>query len=102
MMRRIVGLMTSCMKYQGIHIHIEFKEKYNKKETMRSLAPSVEETSNLTVDSEEEDEEEEWVKAEDISSVITTHNHEIWQTIVRTLVPLATIVTHLIMSLKIV
>jgi hypothetical protein len=32
MMRRIVGLMTSCMKDQGIHI--EFKESYKKEGTV--------------------------------------------------------------------
>jgi hypothetical protein len=34
MMRRIVGLMISCMKGQGIHI--EFKENYSKKGMLRS------------------------------------------------------------------
>ena len=57
MMRKIVGLMTSCMKDQ--ETHIEFKVKYNKKEILRNLTPKEEETSTLTVDSEEEDEEEE-------------------------------------------
>jgi hypothetical protein len=100
MMRRIVGLMISCMKYQGIHIGS--KEKHNKKEIIRSSTPQEEETSTLVVDSEEEDEEEVWVEVEDRSSVITVHNQDIWQGIVRTLVPLATIVTPSIMSLKIV
>jgi hypothetical protein len=54
------------------------------------------------VDSEEEDEEEAWVEVEVRLSIITVHNQDIWQGIFRTLVPLATIVTHLIMSLKIV
>jgi fatty acid-binding protein DegV len=75
MMRRIVGLMISCMKDQGIHI--EFKEKYNKKETMCSSAPQVEETSNLVEDSEEEHEEEVWVEAKDRSSTITAHSWDI-------------------------
>jgi hypothetical protein len=43
-MRRTVGLMTSCMKGQGMHI--KFKE---------------EEASLLTVGLEEEDKEEAWV-----------------------------------------
>jgi hypothetical protein len=100
MMRRIVGLMISCMKDQGIHI--EFKEKHNKKEIMHSSTPQEEETSTLMVDSEEEDEEEVWVEVEVRLFVITMHNQDIWQGIVRTLVLLATIVTHLIMSSKIV
>jgi hypothetical protein len=41
MMRNIVGLMTSCMKYQDTHI--KFKEKYNKKEILFSLTPQEEE-----------------------------------------------------------
>jgi hypothetical protein len=35
MMIGIVGLMTSYMKGQGIYT--KFKEKYNKKETLRSI-----------------------------------------------------------------
>jgi hypothetical protein len=35
MMRRIVGLMTSCMKSE--EIHIGFKEICNKREMLRSL-----------------------------------------------------------------
>jgi hypothetical protein len=35
MMRRTVGLMTSCMKYQ--ETHIGFKEKYNRSEILCSL-----------------------------------------------------------------
>jgi hypothetical protein len=100
MMRRIVGLMTSCMKDQGIHI--EFKENYSQKEIMRSSIPQEEETSTLMVDSEEEDEEEVWVEVEVRLFSITVPNQVIWKGIVRTLVLLETIVIHLIMSLKIV
>jgi hypothetical protein len=60
MMKRIVGLMTSCMKDQGMHI--QFKEKYSKKEMLRSSIIEEEETSILVVGLEEEDEEEAWVK----------------------------------------
>jgi hypothetical protein len=49
------------------------------------------------VDSEEEDEEEEWVKAEDRSSIINFHNQDTLQGIVRTLVPLVAIAAHLTM-----
>jgi hypothetical protein len=62
MMIRIVGPMTSCMKGQGTYT--KFKEKYNKKGTLRSIIPQEEETSNLMVDSEEEDGHEVWVKVE--------------------------------------
>jgi hypothetical protein len=51
MTRRIIGIMTSCMKYQGILI--EFKESYSQKEIMRISIPREEETSMLMVDSEE-------------------------------------------------
>jgi hypothetical protein len=54
------------------------------------------------VDSEEEEEEEVWVEVEDISSVITAHSQDTWKGIFKTLVPLATILTHLIMSSNIV
>jgi hypothetical protein len=49
MMRRTVGLTISCMKDQGIHI--ESKEKHNKKEIMHNSTPQEEETSTLGVDS---------------------------------------------------
>jgi hypothetical protein len=49
MMGRIVELMNSFMKGQGIYT--KFKEKYNKKETLRSLIPQEEENSTLMVDS---------------------------------------------------
>jgi hypothetical protein len=55
-MRRTVGLMTSCMK--GQETHIESKEKYRRKEMLHISILQEEETSTLTVDSEEEDEEE--------------------------------------------
>jgi hypothetical protein len=70
MMRRTVGIMTSCMK--GQEIHIGFKEKYNRREMLRILIPQEEENSTLVVDSEEEDEEEAWVEVEVRSFVITT------------------------------
>jgi hypothetical protein len=69
--------------------------KYSKKESLRSIIPLGEETSTLEVDSEEE--EEVWVKVEDRSFFITVHNQDTWQGIVRTLVPLASIATHLSM-----
>jgi hypothetical protein len=72
MMRRIIGITISCMKYQGIHI--KFKEKHKKKEIMRSSSPQEEENSTLMVNSEEEDEEEVWVEVEVILFYITTHN----------------------------
>jgi hypothetical protein len=56
MMIGIVGLMISCMK--GKYIYTKFKVKYNTKETLRSTTPLGEETSTLTVDLEDEDEEE--------------------------------------------
>ena len=62
MMRKTIGLMTSCTKVQ--EIHIGFKEKYNRKEMLLILIPRVEETSTLAVDSEEEDEVEVWVEFE--------------------------------------
>jgi hypothetical protein len=99
MMRRIVGLMTSCMKDQGIHIR--FKEKHNKREIMCSSSPQVEENSTLVVDSKEEDEKEAWVEVEVRLFVITAHIQNTWQGILRTLVPLVTIGICLIMSLNI-
>jgi hypothetical protein len=72
MMRRIVGIMISCMKDQGIHI--EFKDNYSQKEMLRSSTPQEEETSTLVVDSDKEDEEEEWVEVEVRLFSITTHN----------------------------
>jgi hypothetical protein len=66
MMIGIVGLTISCMK--GRETYIRFKAKYNKKETLCSITLLGEETSILAVDSEEEDEEEEWVEAEDRST----------------------------------
>jgi hypothetical protein len=60
MMIKIVGLMTSFMKDQ--EIHIGFKERYCRREMLCSLIPQEEETSALTVDSEEDDEEVAWVE----------------------------------------
>jgi hypothetical protein len=71
MMRRIVGIMTSCMK--GQEIHIEFKERCSRREMLCSLILQEEENSTLMVDSREEDEEEEWVEVEVRSFVITVH-----------------------------
>jgi hypothetical protein len=72
MMRRTVGITTSCMK--GQDIHKGFNENYSKREILHSLIPQEEETSTLTTDSEEEDEEEEWVEDEVRSFVITVPN----------------------------
>jgi hypothetical protein len=63
MMIGILGLMTSCIKGQGIYTIL--KVNYNKKETLCSITTLGEETSTLVVDSEEEEEEEAWVKVED-------------------------------------
>jgi hypothetical protein len=63
MMIGIVGLTISCMK--GQEKYTKFKVKYNKRETLCSITPLGEETSILTVDSEDKDEEEVWVEAED-------------------------------------
>jgi hypothetical protein len=71
-MRKTIGLMKSCTKYQ--EIHIGFMEKYNRKEILRSLTLQEEETSTLAVDSEEEDEVESWVELEVRSFFITTHS----------------------------
>jgi hypothetical protein len=95
MMIGIVGIMISCMKFQ--ETYIVSKVKYSEKEMLRSTTLLGEETSILTVDSEEEDEEEEWVEAEDISYVITAHNLNTFQGIVRTLLLLASTATRLTM-----
>jgi hypothetical protein len=63
MMIRIVELMISCMK--GRDTYTRFKEKYNKRETLRSTTLRGEEISLLTVATEDEDEEEVWAEAED-------------------------------------
>jgi hypothetical protein len=63
MMIGIVGLTISCMK--GQETYTKFKANYNNKETLRSITPLGEETSILAVDSEEEEEEEVWVEAEE-------------------------------------
>jgi hypothetical protein len=99
MMRRTVGLMTSFMN--GQEIHIGFKEKYNKREILCSLIPQEEETSTLMVDSQEEEEEEEWVEVKVRSFVINAPSQVTWQGIVITLVPLEATITHLNMLLKI-
>jgi hypothetical protein len=98
MMRRIVGLMTSCMKGQGIHI--EFKESYNKKGMLHSSTPREEENSILVVGSEEEDKEEAWVEVKARLFAIPTPNEVILQGIVRTLVLLVATVIHFTMSLR--
>jgi hypothetical protein len=71
MMRRIVELMTSCMK--GQEIHIGFKERCGRREMLHSLILQEEETSTLVVDSYEEDEEEAWVEVQVRSVFITVH-----------------------------
>jgi hypothetical protein len=72
MMRRIVGLMNSCMKVQGMHI--EFKENYSQNGMLCSSIPQEEESSPLTVGSKEEEEEEAWVKFEVRLSFIIAPN----------------------------
>lgn len=68
----IVGPMTLCMKDRGTYTRS--KAKHNKKETLCSITPQEEEISILAVDTE--DEEEEWVEAEDRSSITTVHNQD--------------------------
>jgi hypothetical protein len=63
MMIEIVDLTISCMSGQGTYTR--FKVKYNKKETLHSTILPGEETSILTVDKEDEDEEEVWAEDED-------------------------------------
>jgi hypothetical protein len=63
MMIGIVGLTISCMK--GQETYTRFKANYSKKETLHSINPLGEEISIFTVDSEEGEEEEEWVEVED-------------------------------------
>jgi hypothetical protein len=92
-MRRIVGITISYMKDQ--EAHIKFKEKYNRKELLRSLTLQEEKTSTLAVDSEEEYKVEAWVEVEVRSFVITMHSQVTWQGTVRTLIPLVAIATHL-------
>jgi hypothetical protein len=92
MMIGIVGIMTSCMKFQ--ETYTKFKAKYSKKETLRSITPQEEETSTLVVDSEEEDKEEVWVEVKDRSFVTTTCNQDTSQETVRTLALLIATVIH--------
>jgi hypothetical protein len=93
MMRRTVGLMTSCMK--GQETLIGFKERCNRREILRNSIPQEEETSTHVVDSEEEDEEEAWVKVKVRLFVINAPSQVIWQGTIRTLVLLAATATHL-------
>jgi hypothetical protein len=93
MMIGIVGLTISCMK--GQETYTRFKVKYSKKETPRNITPLGEETSILAVDSEEEDDEEEWVEDEDRSYVITVCNQDTSQGNFKTLLPLAATATRL-------
>jgi hypothetical protein len=58
MIIEIVELTISCMRGRGTHTR--FKVKYNKKKTLHSTTLQGEETSNLVVDTEDEDEEEVW------------------------------------------
>jgi hypothetical protein len=74
MMIEILGIMTSCTKFQ--QTYTKFKAKYNNKETLRSITPLGEKISILAVDLEDEEEEEVWVKAKDRSSVTTAHNQD--------------------------
>ena len=55
--------MISCMKDK--ETYTRSKVKYIKKETMRSITPQEEETSILTMDTEDEDDEEGWAEAEE-------------------------------------
>jgi hypothetical protein len=50
------------------------KEKHNKKETLHCITPLEEEIAILTVDTEDEDKEEEWVEAKGRSSITNVHN----------------------------
>jgi hypothetical protein len=50
------------------------------------------------MNSEDEDDEEVWVKVEDRSSVITVQSQNTWQGTFKTLVPLAATATHSNMS----
>jgi hypothetical protein len=54
------------------------------------------------VDSEEEDEEEPWVKVKVRSFFITVHSQVTWKGTFRNLVPLVATATHLNMLLRIV
>jgi hypothetical protein len=93
-----------CRAYDLMHerskdayrIQGELQQKGN----VAQFNPQEEDTSTLVVGSEEEENEEAWVKVEFRLFSITTPNQVIWQGIVRTLVLLATIVICLIMSSK--
>jgi hypothetical protein len=100
MMRKTVEIMTYYMNYE--ETQIGFKEKYNKKELLYNKIPQEEETSNLVVDSEEEDEQEAWIEVEVRSFVTTVHSQDTWKGTVRTLVPLVSTTTHSNLSLNIV
>jgi len=88
-MIEIVGLTISCVK--GQETSTRPKVKYNKKETLCSTTLQEEATSILAVYSEEQD------KEEDRSYVITAHNQDTLQGIVKTLMPLAATAAHLTM-----
>ena len=92
-MIEIIELTISCMK--GQEKYTKFKVNYNKKETIRNITPLGEETSILAVDSKDEEEEEVWVKVEDISFITIAHNQDTWKGTVRTLALLETTVTRL-------
>jgi hypothetical protein len=74
MMIGIVGIMTSCTKYQ--EIYTKFNMKYRKNEILHSIILQEEEISTLAVDSKEEDKEDVWIEAEDRSSITTEHNQD--------------------------
>jgi hypothetical protein len=63
MMIEIVELTISCMRGRGTYTR--FKVKYNKKETLCNTTLQGDETSTLTVDTEDEDEEGVWAEAKD-------------------------------------
>jgi hypothetical protein len=67
----IVELMISCMKVQ--ETYTRFKVKYNKRETLHSTTLQGEEISLLVVATEDEDEEEVWVEAEEKKCVTNAH-----------------------------
>ena len=59
----ILKLTISCMRGRGTYTRS--KAKYTKKETMHSIILQEEEVSILIVDTQDEDEEEVWVEAEE-------------------------------------
>jgi hypothetical protein len=79
----IVGPMTLCTKDRGTYTRS--KAKHNNKETLHSITPQEKEISIPSVDTEDEDKDEEWVKAKERSFVTTVCNQDTWKGIVRIL-----------------